>query len=239
MEGILLNETSQTEKDKYCMISLLCEIFKTIPDSSVGKESDCNAGDPRLIPGSGRSAGEGIGYPLQYSWAFPVAQLGKESACNVEDLGSIPWSWKDPLEKGKATHFSILAWRIPWTVQSMRSQRFGHDWATFTFTINSWIEQKKKQTHRYREQASSYQWGQGRHSMRGEFIRDYIQSCLEIKDFHSITEKNKSHHRYLWDGQSWSVCLHLENALDPATRSTFTNGTWWSCRIILLTLAQM
>ena len=56
---------------------------------------------------------------------------------------------------------------------------------------------KKKKTHRYREQASSYQWGQGRHSMRGEFIRDYIQSCLESKDFHSITEKNKSHHRYL------------------------------------------
>ena len=37
------------------------------PDSSVGKESACNAGDPGLIPGSGRSAGEGIGYPLQYS----------------------------------------------------------------------------------------------------------------------------------------------------------------------------
>ena len=39
------------------------------PDSSVGKESACNAGDPRLIPGLGRSAGEGIGYPPQYSWA--------------------------------------------------------------------------------------------------------------------------------------------------------------------------
>ena len=37
------------------------------PDSSVGKESACNAGDPGSIPGSGRSAGEGIGYPLQYS----------------------------------------------------------------------------------------------------------------------------------------------------------------------------
>ena len=47
------------------------------PDSSIGKESSCNAGDPDLIPGSGRSAGEGIGYPLQYSWAFVVAQLVK------------------------------------------------------------------------------------------------------------------------------------------------------------------
>ena len=47
------------------------------PDSSVGKEYICNAGDPGLIPGSGRSAGEGIGYPLQYSWASLVAQLVK------------------------------------------------------------------------------------------------------------------------------------------------------------------
>jgi len=39
------------------------------PDNSVDKESACSAGDPMLIPGSGRSTGEGIGYPLQYSWA--------------------------------------------------------------------------------------------------------------------------------------------------------------------------
>ena len=43
----------------------------------VGKESACNAGDPSLIPGLGRSTGEGIGYPLQYSWASLVAQLVK------------------------------------------------------------------------------------------------------------------------------------------------------------------
>ena len=47
------------------------------PDSSVGKESSCNVGDPGLIPGSGRSAGEATGYPLQYSWASLVAQLEK------------------------------------------------------------------------------------------------------------------------------------------------------------------
>ena len=47
------------------------------PDSSVGKKSACNAGDPGSIPGLGRSAGEGIGYPLQYSWASLVAQLVK------------------------------------------------------------------------------------------------------------------------------------------------------------------
>ena len=85
------------------------------PDSSVGKESACNAGDPGSIPWSGRSPGEGIGYPLQYSWASLVAQLVK----------SLPAMWEiwvrflgleDPLEKGKATHTSILAWRIPWAV---------------------------------------------------------------------------------------------------------------------------
>ena len=83
--------------------------------SSVGKESACNAGDPGSIPGSGRSPGEGIGYPLQYSWASLVAQLVKNPPAMWEtwfqSLG-----WGDPLEKEKATHSSILAWRIPWTV---------------------------------------------------------------------------------------------------------------------------
>ena len=51
----------------------------------------------------------------------------------VKNLPAIPetWAqslgWEDPLEKGKATHSSILAWRIPWTVESMLSQRVGHD----------------------------------------------------------------------------------------------------------------
>ena len=51
--------------------------FYIFPDSSVGKESACNAGDPGSIPGSGKSAEEGIGYPLQYSWASLGAQLVK------------------------------------------------------------------------------------------------------------------------------------------------------------------
>ena len=66
-----------------------------------------------MIPGSGRFPGEGIGYPLQYSWASLVAQLVKNLPAMwetwVRSLG-----WEDPLEKGKATLFSILAWRIPW-----------------------------------------------------------------------------------------------------------------------------
>ena len=68
-----------------------------------------------MIPGLGRSAGEGIGYPLQYSWAYLVAQLIKNMPAMwetwVQSLGL-----GDPLEKGKATHFSLLAWRIPWIV---------------------------------------------------------------------------------------------------------------------------
>ena len=51
--------------------------FEGFLGSSVGKESACYAGDPGSIPGSGRSTGEGIGYPLQYSWASLVAQLVK------------------------------------------------------------------------------------------------------------------------------------------------------------------
>ena len=70
------------------------------PDSSVGKEYTCNAEDASLIPGSGRSAGEGIGHPLQYSWASLVAQLVKNPPAMretwVQSLG-----WEDPLEKGR------------------------------------------------------------------------------------------------------------------------------------------
>ena len=59
-------------------------------NSSVGKKSIYNAGDPGSIPGLGRSAGERIGYPLQYSWASLVVQDSKESTCNVGVLGLIP-----------------------------------------------------------------------------------------------------------------------------------------------------
>ena len=62
---------------------------------------------------------------------FPSGSDGKESACNVGDPGSIPCS-RDTLEKRRATHSSILAWRIPWTeeagrIQSRGSQRVGQD----------------------------------------------------------------------------------------------------------------
>ena len=83
--------------------------LRTFPHTSVGKESACNAGDPGSIPGSGRPAGEGIGCPLQYSWASLVAHLLKEFACNVGDLGLIPGLGKSPGEGiGYPLHYSGL-----------------------------------------------------------------------------------------------------------------------------------
>ena len=78
------------------------------PGSSAGKESACSAGDTGSIHRSRRSPGEGIGYPLRYSWASLVAQRDKNlpvmrEIC-VRSLG-----WEDPLEEGMATHSSILA----------------------------------------------------------------------------------------------------------------------------------
>ena len=75
--------------------------------SSVGKESICNAGDPSSIPGSRRSTGEGISYPLQYSWASLVAQLVKNPPAMWETwVRSL--SWEDPLEKGDPLQYSGL-----------------------------------------------------------------------------------------------------------------------------------
>ena len=94
--------------------------------SSVGKESACNARDPGSIPGSGRLLGEGIGYPLQYSWVSLVAQLVKNLPAMREIRVRSP-DWKDPLEKGKATQSSILAWYSPWCHKESD--------ATFTLTF--------------------------------------------------------------------------------------------------------
>ena len=114
----------------YSLFPEICiEYFSCFPGSSVGKEPACKAGDPGLIPGSGRSPGEGIYYPLQYSWASLVGQT-------VKNLPAMQETWIRSLgSKGMATHSSILAWRIPWKeepswLQSLRSQRVGHDWAT-------------------------------------------------------------------------------------------------------------
>ena len=88
------------------MISLSCRVeyclkkslltdgsnVNVFSDISPAKNSTCNAGDPALIPGLGRSTGEGIGYPCQYSWASLVAQLVKNPPVMQEAwVGKIPW----------------------------------------------------------------------------------------------------------------------------------------------------
>ena len=84
-----------------------------------------------MVPGLGRYTGEGIGYPLQYSWASLVAQMVKNLPAMwetwVQSLG-----WEDPLEEGMAIHSSTIAWKTPWTekpgrLQFVGSQRVGHD----------------------------------------------------------------------------------------------------------------
>ena len=72
-------------------------------------------GDPSSIRGLGRSAGGRIGYPLQCSWASLVPQMVKNPLA-MRETWVLSLGWEDPLEKGKATHSGILAWRTPWTV---------------------------------------------------------------------------------------------------------------------------
>ena len=84
-------------------------LFRAWPGSSAGKESTCNAGDAALIPGL-RSSPEEIGYSPQYSWGSLVVRW--ERICLQFRRPGFN-SWVDPLEEGMATHYSILAWRIP------------------------------------------------------------------------------------------------------------------------------
>ena len=94
-----------------CTILSQSKVESVFTGSSAGKEVTYNAGDPGSIPGLGRSPGEGIGYSLQYSWAFLEAQMVKNPPAMpetwVRSLG-----WADPLEEGMTTHSCILAWRI-------------------------------------------------------------------------------------------------------------------------------
>ena len=126
---------------------------------SAGKESDCNVGDLSLIPGLGRSPGEGKGYPLQYSGlenSWTVQSMGFQivrhdwvtftnpnfgASLVAQTVNRWPAMWvrslgrEDPLEKEMAIHSSTLAWKVSWIEepdrpQSMGLQRLGHNWAT-------------------------------------------------------------------------------------------------------------
>ena len=112
-----------------------------LPGSSAGKESACNAGDPSSISGLGRFSGEGLGYPLQYSWASLVAQTVKNLPAMwetwVRSLG-----WEDPLEMGLATRSSILAWRIPWT-----SRKESDTTERLSLSFFFWADSSNLETH--------------------------------------------------------------------------------------------
>ena len=90
------------------------------PDSSGSKESACNAGDPGSIPGSGSFPGEEIRYPLKYFSASLVTQMVKKLPA-MRETWVQSLAWEDLLEKGMATHLTILAWRVPWTEEPGRS----------------------------------------------------------------------------------------------------------------------
>ena len=92
------------------------QVTAGLPHSSAGKESTCNVGDFGSIPGLGRSTGEGIGYPLQFSWASLVAQLVKESTFTAGDLGLIPGLGRSSGEgKGYLLQYSGLESSMDYT----------------------------------------------------------------------------------------------------------------------------
>ena len=117
-----------------------------VPDSSVGKESVCNARDPGLISGSGRYAGEGLGYPLQYSWASLVAQLEKNLPA-MQKTWVKSLVWEDPLEKGTATHSSIVAWRTVHGVTKSQTQLSDFRFTVFITTLVLSRGNRHKQIH--------------------------------------------------------------------------------------------
>ena len=95
------------------------------PHSSVGKESTCNAGNPSSSPGSGRSAGEGIEYPLQYSWTFLVTQL-VEICLQCGRPGFDLWVGKRPWRRERRPTPVFRPGELH-GLYSMGSQRVGHD----------------------------------------------------------------------------------------------------------------
>ena len=110
----------------------LPSLLSGFPDSSVGKESTYNSGDPGSIPGSGSSPGEGIGYSLQYSWPS-LAQM-------VKNLPTIQVTWVQSTVVAWQPTAVFLPGESPWRekpdgLQSTGSQSIGHEWATKHSTV--------------------------------------------------------------------------------------------------------
>ena len=126
--------------DKYCATSynrlehLRVFIIVDVPGGSAGKESTCNAGGLGLSPWSGRSPGEGIGYPLQYSWASPVIQMGKnppimwEIWIQISGLGKSSGGERDNPHQYDDLENPMD--KEPGRIKSMGLQRVRHDSVT-------------------------------------------------------------------------------------------------------------
>ena len=100
---------NKAERDVF--LELSCFFHDPADVGNLISGSLCNAGDPGSIPGSGSSPGEGIGYPLQYSWASLMAQLVKNLPfqCGRHKRLGFDLGQEDPLKEGMATHSNILA----------------------------------------------------------------------------------------------------------------------------------
>ena len=96
-------------------------VFMGFPGSSSGKEFACNVGDPGLIPGSGRSPGEGTGYPLPYSWAQMVKNPPAMWETWVRSLG-----WEGPWSRAWHPIPVFLLGESPWTEEPGGLQTTGH-----------------------------------------------------------------------------------------------------------------
>ena len=95
------------------------------PGSSVAKESTCNAGDPDLIPELGRSIGEGVGYPLQYSWAYVVAQLVNRIRLQCGRPGFDPWVGKIPWRRDRLPTPGFLPGEFHGIVNGVAKRQIG------------------------------------------------------------------------------------------------------------------
>ena len=146
------------------------------PDSSVGKESTCNAGGPCSIPELGRSAGEGRDrLPTPVFLGFLCGSAGKESAYSAGDLG---WEDLNPGEgKGYPLQYSGLENSM------MRSERVGHDWVTFTFTILT-IKMVKQKTYRW----LSNTWKDAQH-------HSLLEQCKSKLQWGITSTSQNSHHQ--------------------------------------------
>ena len=99
----------------FANIFTMCKSGSGFPDNSVGIDSICNAGNPSSIPVLGRSTGEGIGYPLQYSWASLVAQTVKRICLGCGRPGFNPWVGKIPWRRAWQSTVIVLPGESPWT----------------------------------------------------------------------------------------------------------------------------